>query len=129
MIKNDGVVAYKSIEELLESEGLDIMYPSELPEGVQITKISEQIISPNYTIYCYKFSDENISITVSTKSNVVLENMEKHPKIENTHIVAYLVKNEMGDCQAICYDDKYEYRICCTDYDVLIKLLSLRGIE
>ena len=129
LIKNDGVVAYKSIEELLESEGLDIMYPSELPEGVQITKISEQIISPNYTIYCYKFSDENISITVSTKSNVVLENMEKHPKIENTHIVAYLVKNEMGDCQAICYDDKYEYRICCTDYDVLIKLLSLRGIE
>jgi hypothetical protein len=29
LIKNDGVIAYKSIEELLESEGLDILYPAE----------------------------------------------------------------------------------------------------
>jgi hypothetical protein len=60
LIKNDGVVAYKSIEELLESEGLDIMYPSELPEGVHITKISQQIISDEETVYCYLFTNENL---------------------------------------------------------------------
>ena len=130
LTKHEGVVTYNSIEELLQAEGYDIMYPSELTEGVKITKILVQIISEEHIVYCYRFSDENISMTVSTKSDVVLEDMEKHPKIENTHIVAYLAKNEMGDYQAVCYDDKYEYRICCNDYDVLIEMLnSLRGIE
>ena len=67
LTKHDGVVTYASIEELLQEEGYDIMYPSVLPEGVQITKISEQIISENHILYCYKFTDENLFVTASTK--------------------------------------------------------------
>ena len=56
LIKNDGVIAYKSIEELFESEGLDILYPAELPDGVRITKISQQnvkiLVSKFITINC-----------------------------------------------------------------------------
>ena len=130
LTKHDGVVTYNSIEELLQAEGYDIMYPSELPDGVKITKILVQIISEEHIIYCYRFSDQTISIAVSTKADITLENVEKHPMIETTHFVAYLVKSEMGDYQAVIYDGKYEYSIRCQDYDVLIKLLNcMEGIE
>ena len=130
LIKNDGVVAYKSIEELLESEGLDIMYPSELPDGVRITKISEQIISQNHTIYCYKFSDENLSVLVSTKQEVSPEDLEKYEFISTERVMFYTEKTEVGIHQAIGHDGKYEYRIYCNDYGVLIKILNaMRKIE
>ena len=130
LIKNDGVVAYKSIEELLESEELDIMYPSELPDGVQITKISQQIISEERIIYCYLFTDENLFITSSTVHSISKENLERHSRIENSSLTAYLVKKTDGDYQVVVYDGKYEYLIRCYDYDVLIKILNgMKGIE
>ncbi len=130
LIKNDGVVVYKSIEELLKSEGLDILYPAELPDGVQITKISEQIISQNHTIYCYKFSDENLSVLASTIQEVSPEDLGKYEFISTERVMFYTEKTEEGIHQAIGYDGKYEYRIYCNNYDVLIKILNaMRKIE
>ena len=130
LIKNDGVVAYKSIEELLESEGLDIMYPSELPEGIHVTKILEQIISEEHIIYCYQFTDENLFVLASTKQEIFLENSEKYESISTEEMMFCVEKAEEGGYQAVGYDGEYEYRIYCNDYDVLIKILNgMRKIE
>ena len=130
LTKHDGVVTYASIEELLQAEGYDIMYPSELPEGVQITKILEQVVSEERTVYCYMFNDQNISITVSTTYSILEEKLKEYHRIENAHMRVYLVKEENRDYQVICYDDKYEYLIRCNDYDVLIGILNgMKGME
>ena len=130
LIKNDGVVAYKSIEELLESEGLDIMYPSELPEGVHITKISQQTIDENYILYCYKFTDETLFITASTTSSFSSENLKNYKQLENDLVVAYLIEKENFEYQIVAYDDRYEYFIYGGDYDMLIKILNgMKGIK
>ncbi len=124
LIKNDGVVAYKSIEELLESEGLDIMYPSELPEGVQITKVLEQIISEENTVYCYQFNDYNLSVLASTAQSVSLGDLQKYEILETETMVFYFEQTTDDVYQVIGVDTKYEYRICCDDYDVLIEILN-----
>ena len=130
LTKHDGVVTYNSIEELLQAEGYDIMYPSELPEGVQITKILEQVVSDDYIIYCYRFNDEDVSIAVSTVSEILIEDLEKYERIESNFLSAYLVNKSDGAYQIVAYDGKYEYTICGIDYEVLIKILnSMRGIE
>lgn len=130
LTKHDGVVTYASIEELLREEGYDIMYPSELPEGVQITKILEQVVSEERTVYCYMFNDQNISITVSTTYSILEEKLKEYHRIENAHMRVYLVKEGNRDYQVICYDDKYEYLIRCNDYDVLIGILNgMKGME
>ena len=130
LTKHDGVVTYNSIEELLQEEGYDIMYPSELPEGVQITKILEQVVSDERTVYCYMFSDQNISITASTIYSILEEDLEKHTKIESVSMKAYLMKATDNDYQVICYDGDCEYLIRCYDYDVLITILNgMKGLE
>jgi hypothetical protein len=130
LTKHDGVVTYASIEELLQEEGYDIMYPSELPEGVQITKISEQIVSETRTVYCYRFTDENLSILVSSQANVPPEYLEEYEKIENASMPAYLVKKSNGGFEIIGYDNKYQYLIYANDYDVLIGMLNgMEGLE
>ena len=130
LTKHDGVVTYNSIEELLQEEGYDIMYPSELPEGVRITKISEQIISEEYVIYFYKFNDENLSVSVSSQLSVLPEYLEKYEKAENSSMSAYLVKKETSYYEIVGYDGKYEYFICSNNYDVLMKILNgMKGIK
>ena len=129
LIKNDDVVAYHSIEELLESEGLDILYPAELPDGVRITKISQQVVSNEEIVYCYQFTDETIFIMASTVSRVSQEKLERYEKIPNDSISAYLIEKESGECQIVGYDDKYEYRIYGSEYDVLMEILKgMKGI-
>ena len=124
LIKNDGVVAYKSIEELLESEGLDILYPSELPDGVQITKVSQQIVSEERIVYCYTFNEQNTSILISTVKSVSSEDLSEYEILQTKNMIFYLEKTPEGMYQAIGFDDKCEYRVCCNDYNVLIKLLN-----
>lgn len=130
LIKNDGMVTYKSIEELLQNESYDILYPSDLPEGLHINNIVQQIISEEEIVYCYQFTDQSISVAVSTASKLLQEDLGKYERLENNAMLAYLLKKDDGSYQIVGYDGKYEYLICGTDYDVLIKILNgMKGIE
>ena len=130
LTKHDGVVTYNSIEELLQAEGYDIMYPSDLPDGVKITKISEQSVSEKEIVYCYQFTDETLFIMASTVSRFPPEKLEKYDQLKNDSILAYFMKKENSEYQIIAYDERYEYSIYGSDYDALIKILNgMRGIE
>ena len=130
LIKNDGVVAYKSIEELLESEELDIMYPSELPDGVQITKISQQIVSEERTVYCYQFNDEGLFVMISTESQILSGDLDKYELFLTTNMEFYIKQRADMSYQAIGYDETYEYQIYCKNYDSLIIILNgMRGLK
>ena len=129
LTKHDGVVAYQSIEELLQAEGYDIMYPSDLPEDVHIKSIIQQIISKERITYCYQFTDQSVSVAISTVPRISQNNLDKYERIETDVMLAYLISKQDGNCQIVSYDGKYEYLICGSDYDVLIDILNgMKGI-
>ena len=129
LIKNDGVVAYKSIEELLEAERLDILYPAQLPDGVQITKVSQQVVAEEYVVYCYRFTDETLSITLSNLPSISSEALAQFERYDTPNITFYL-NERLGLFQAVAYEGLYEYQIHCNDYNVLIAILNgMKGIE
>lgn len=130
LIKNDGTVIYNSIEELLQTEKYDILYPSELPDGIEIIRISHQIISKEEIAYCYRFTDPSISVAISTVSKISTEDVEKYELYVTGNMEFYIEKAPDNIYQAVAYDDKYEYLICCQNYDALIKILNgMKGIE
>jgi hypothetical protein len=130
LTKHDGVVTYNSIEELLQEEGYDIMYPSELPENVQITNVSRAIITNDCCIYSIQFSDTTISITVSNEASISVEDLCKYEKYEISGKQFYIKTVSEHFYQAIGYDGEYEYVICCDDYDKLTVILNgMKGIE
>mgnify|MGYP003306114111 CR=1 FL=1 len=129
LIKHGTVIAYNSIEELLLTEGYDIMYPSELPDGIEMTKISQQIIDEDYILYSIQFTDSNLSVVISTQYNVPEETLEKYDMLEHSLLRAYVVKQANGVYQIIAMDDKYEYLFYGNNYDVLIAILNgMKGI-
>ena len=130
LIKNDGVVAYKSIEELLEAERLDILYPAELPDGVQITKISQQIVSNECVVYCYHFTDEGVSITASSAPRISSESLSRYEQYETAEFTFYLRQRSETLFEAVTFDGTYEYQIHCNDHSTLIMILDgMKGTE
>ena len=129
LTKHDGVVTYASIEELLQEEGYDIMYPSDLPDGVQITKISQQTVSGKEVIYCYRFSDERLSIIVSNVPSVSQEALSEYERYDTTN-TTYYIKKQSELCRAVTYDGRYEYQIHCIDYNTLMTIINgMRGLK
>jgi hypothetical protein len=130
LTKHDGVVNYSSIEELLKEEGYDILYPSNLPEGVRISQILQQIVSEDYVVYCYQFTDESVSMTVSSVARISSESLSRYECHETENITFYLKKRSDTLYEAVTYDGPYEYQIHCKDYDTLIMIINgMKGIE
>ncbi len=130
LIKGGESIAYSSIEELMQTEGYDILYPATLPEGVKITQVSQQIVNENYILYSIQFSNPSLSVVISTQKSVSEDRLKNYERVEHPFLTAYLVKQTDGVFQVIGWDENYEYLFYCSDYDVLIKTInSMKGIE
>ena len=130
LMKGEESIAYSSIEELMQTEGYDIMYPSELPNDIKITKISQQIINKDYTLYSIQFTDINLSIAISTVFNVQPDDLEEYETFTTDSMTFYVEAIPDGIYQAVGYDEKHEYLFYSQDYDVLIEILNgMKGLE
>lgn len=67
---------------------------------------------------------------LSTVPRISQKDLQKYDRIENDTMVTYLIGKQDGYCQMVGYDGEYEYLICGSDYDVLVKILSaMKGID
>ena len=130
LMKGEESIAYSSIEELMQTEGYDILYPATLPEGIEITKVSQQIVSEDYVIYSIEFTDIDLSIMISNKFNISKEDLSKYETFVTSDNSFYIRKLSNGLYQAVGYDGKYEYIISLDDYNELTIILNgMKGLE
>ena len=130
LIKNDEAVAYPSIEELLEKENLDILYPAELPDDVQITKISQQIIAEDFILYSIHFTDTELSMAISSKITVSEEDLMQYEQYISADTTFFIAQTSDGMFQAIGHYDGAQYLICSKNYNMLLFIIdNMKGIE
>ena len=117
---------YDSIEELLAAEELDIMYPTELPDGLYIEKI-KIIEGSNDISFVFNSFDTNIVIHMNPKMNITDGNYTACETNDNTF---YVFQKETGEYVAVCYTPKHEYVIMAKNYKNLQTLMEyMRGTE
>ncbi len=130
LVKNEDVFTYQSIEELMRQEGYDILYPSKLPDGIQITKITQQMIDDGHMVYSIHFTDIDISIAISTQMNVSQEDLQQYQQYETGDLFFYIEKISENEYQAIAHNGQYEYLVFSNQYDVLVTILDgMGGLE
>ena len=130
LIKGGKSIAYGSIEELISTEGYDILYPSKLPNDIRITKITQQVVSETHIVWTFSFNNDGQSLSVSNLQQISSGDLSSYEVYETDKIVFYIKSFSNGSYQAIGYDQKYEYQIIFTDYESLITILSnMKGIE
>lgn len=85
--KNDKTITYSSLEEFKESEGVDILYPTWLPEDEKIIEIRCVIVEKN-EMYMLRSNEPKHSISVDINKNL---DEEIKMDCEKKEVAGYLV--------------------------------------
>ncbi len=121
--------SYKNLEELLEYENLDIMYPAWLPDGVTITKVWQTTISDNNWILSFYCTDGQLKISIENNYSTNIEQTTDVIIYENNNFLYYILETNEKTYQAVCHFEGYEYIIEYSNYDNLIIILNnMKGL-
>lgn len=130
LIKNGERLQYSSIEEVTTAMGYNILYPSYLPQGVNV----EEIILTNTddndkTIISFVTNDIRLSFRITIGDDSTFDYQTSSELYKISFCDCYVIKKE-GSIQAIFYYKENKYDIKCNNYDELIKILDeLKEIE
>ena len=129
-VKGEENITYKTIEELIEKENCDILYPSNMPNDIYVTKIFENNISETHKIWTYRFNDPNLSVSVSNIQQLSQEDLLAFEYYQTETCNFHINNLTNGTFQAVCHENGYEYRIIYPDYHTLITILdNMKGIN
>ncbi len=130
LIKGEESISYSSIEDLMQTEGYDILYPAILPDGVAITNVSQQVVNEEYVIYSLQFTDTDLSLMISNQRKFSQEDLRNYELVRTVKVIFYIKELPNGFYQAVGYDGEYEYIISFNDYDSLMIILNgMRGLK
>ena len=130
LIKNGVSAKYASVEEAIKEGGLDILYPTVLPEGVKIEQI----------VVTHKGDESDYRITFATNTESFRYVINSIPQVNEddrndldiyeTNGMEYYIKATDNRYQATGYYEGFEYSVLCETYDELIKILNgMKGLE
>lgn len=120
--KNDKTITYSSLEEFKESEGVDILYPTWLPEDEKIVKIDYIVLDGTER---YELCSNKPEFGISIEANTDLDEEVKlacEKKEVTGHLVYYLKSTEFVQANFV-YDNNLYY-VCAGNEDDLFKIIE-----
>ena len=116
----DNTKEYNSIEELIENENLNIIYPTKLPDKIKFKNIIKYDFDGNNQ-YFIAFNTNELLWQINEKHNI--HNLDEYEKI-NINNWDFYILNENEIFESIFHYNNFEYQITYTDYDTLIDILE-----
>ena len=126
---NGQAVIYKDINELLEKEQLDILYPSKLPEGVELKNVQRKMFNGQEKIFLVcNITDVNFAITIDFDDPFQPNSVYEKCVINDINVF-YRKETEKNRYVALFLHDNNYYSITASDYEsVFLILNNLKGI-
>ena len=125
IIKNGHYTKYDTIEDLLAGEGLEIMYPAVLPEGVRIEKIwlIPEGDTARYSV-TFEMSSDDISYFVYNYYQTDTDVIEHKDYLSPNGLTFCWFEPDVGTFQAVGQIKGYEYVIVTHDYSQMISIID-----
>ena len=128
LVMDSGRTTYSSVDELLEAENLDILYPSYMPEGLALKTVRKYLHENGKYELVFAYNNGACSLIVRnyyTYSISAVTNFEHHD-FGTYHF--YVKQMQDGSFQAICQFEGYEYAINYFDREELLQIIkSMKG--
>ncbi len=122
VIRDSNSIKYTTIDELIIEENLDILYPSTLPEDIQIKQIRIIINNTGNEDIYFTFNNDLFAIKIRD----ICSDLDKVTNYSIYHMqgINYYVQPVGTTFQAICQHNGYEYMIIAKDRESLIFILD-----
>lgn len=128
--KGDETIEYNSIEELLHTENLNVMYPSALPRNTKIESVRLTNYEEGQFDLAFTFNNADISFSVCNfdLSSHIITDENALTFTTGGHTFTIITRD--GKFQANYVNDEYAYRLTCDNYEKLLDIIEhLRGLE
>lgn len=119
-IYNGESVIYKDIEEWHMHEGIDMLYPATLPEGITINKISKIQDTDGKNIIVFEFNDPTIFLSVTDYYAVDLSKSDRPVYTTQDGLTFYSIHDQ----QMVHQTKTHEYIIKSDNFDWLIIMME-----
>ena len=119
LIKGNSSQRFDSIEDLLQKEELTILYPTNLPENVELEKITLIEIENDIRII-FEFNRNDFTMAIRAIGKPIDD--PDHLQIINT-LKCYIYQYD-ETYQATVYHENREYKIKCSNYEDLIFIIE-----
>ena len=124
IIRNSEPKRYNTIDELLISEGLNVMYPSVIPNNQTITEIRYIDETEEKYILYFGFSDNSYTLQVLNYYITNLETINGYECVSVNGIDYHITSIDGISYHAICQYNGFEYAIDSPNYDDLINIIN-----
>ena len=119
--RNDDEKTYSSVEELLEAEDLDILYPTQLPEGVRVTRITTGKNFKGEDDISFYTNDLNVSFKINTStSGHFIENANTY--VHNS--ITYYIEQRNSVLVAGAIYNGYLYSVSASSKESLFLIIN-----
>ncbi len=131
-INEDGVtyvyagetVNYQSIDDLIQSEKIDILYPHNLPNNLKIKSVVG-VKNESCSEYFISFVDNAASISIKSGEIAVSDLSPENTTYKNQNeIVSYYISSDNGMFSSVTVFNGYTYYITAYDESQLITILE-----
>ena len=127
IIKPNYTKKYKVISELLESEGIDILYPDELPNNIRLETIKQDVHGDKCDIILY-FNNQSIFIQITDYYEIPDEVIRSNTNYKTEYLNLYILELDYENYQAVFHYKGYEYSIFSNDNEIIKSIiLNLKG--
>lgn len=124
LVMEDQVVYYDSVEKLLNAEGMNILYPTYIPESVELISVYKYVQGDNVKLV-FDFQNDNPSIIIKNHYTYDFSITQGQEECQTAFCLFRIVQLDNGRFQAACQCDGYEYTITHTNYTELLR--SMKG--
>lgn len=130
IVKPYGTEKFDSIEEYIEKENLNILYPSYLPEGIHIKQITEIEEGDGKICLFFQFSSYDLNFRICNYQATQAESMISPLEYQTEYTKFYIQKMSDGTYISVGYLNEYEYYVSTKNYEELIRILNhMKGLE
>lgn len=124
IIKGDENRTYATVEEFLQAEGLDILYPTVLPDGVKVEKIVQTFYGEGKFDLTFVFNTSSIQYSVYNFDLYRFQITDAYEVIECNNYAFSVLISSSGAYQANNISESYAYCISCENYDELKNIVN-----
>lgn len=127
IIKADYSKEYDSIEDLVKNEELNILYPAELPDGLEIKSVNQVFYDNEKYKIVFIFNYNNISMEITNKKDFTDDFIQQNVNMIINDMDVFIISIDNEESQAVFHYGDFEY-VVCSDQKTIIQLIDkLKG--
>ena len=123
VIKASGKTTYRSVDDFLDQENLNILFPQPLPSGISIEFIQIDHLNETHTIIAFLFEGKDIQMTVRNTYQMKYNAAEYSDKMTVGDITYYVYPSDNSFLISAQYNG-YEYTLESSNFDLLKQFIT-----